>query len=148
MDSSFWVCDNAATGHICKDKSSFSSLVPSIYSVSTANGIESPLLMGTVSLNLRDVEGNRHGFTLKNVIYIPNSPVNLLSLCRLAEHYPDKDGGPDWDGTGINSSYDTHMLYWNKKQFFKTFHTADSGLPECLFNSEYTRLLAFTLDLA
>jgi hypothetical protein len=50
-DSSFWVCDNAATGHICGEKSLFSGdLVPSIYKVSTANGIDSPTLMGTVIL--------------------------------------------------------------------------------------------------
>ena len=48
-DSSFWVCDNVATGHICREKSLFSGdLVPSIYEVSTANGIDSPTLMGTV----------------------------------------------------------------------------------------------------
>jgi hypothetical protein len=36
-DSSFWVCDNAATGHICKHKSLFSGdLVPLIYIISTA----------------------------------------------------------------------------------------------------------------
>jgi hypothetical protein len=50
-DSSFWVCDNAATGHICREKSLFfGDLVPSIYEVSTANGIDSPTLMGTVIL--------------------------------------------------------------------------------------------------
>ncbi len=50
-DSSFWVCNNAARGHICKDKSLFSgNLVPSIYEISTANGIDSPSLMGTVIL--------------------------------------------------------------------------------------------------
>jgi hypothetical protein len=39
-------------------------------------------------------------------------------------------------------------LYWNKKQFCKTFHTANSGLPECLFTSGYTELSAFTSHLA
>ncbi len=80
-DSLFWVCDNAATGHICKDKSLFSGdLVPSIYIVSTANGIDSPTLMGNVNLHLRDNEENKHNFNLTKVNYMPNSPVNLLSL--------------------------------------------------------------------
>jgi hypothetical protein len=40
-DLSFWVCDNAATGHICWEKSLFSgNLVHSIYKVSTENGID------------------------------------------------------------------------------------------------------------
>jgi hypothetical protein len=148
-DLSFWVCDNAATGHICKDKSKFSGdLVPSIYIISTANGINSPTLMGNINLHLRDNEGNKHEFNLTKGNYMPNSPVNLLSLRQLAEQYPNENGTPDQNSTGINSSYDSHMLYWNKKQFFKTFPTADSSLPECLFNSGYTQLSAFTSHLA
>ena len=80
-DSSFWVCDNAATGHICRDKSLFyGDLVPSIYEVSTANGIDSPTLKGTVILRLRDNGGIMHEFRLTHVNYMPNSPVNLVSL--------------------------------------------------------------------
>ncbi len=79
---------------------------------------------------------------------MPNSPVNLLSLQQLAEHYPNENGTPDQNGTGIDSFYDSHTLYWNKKQFSKTFPTADPGLPECLVNSGHTQLLAFTSHLA
>jgi hypothetical protein len=50
-DSSFWVCDNSATGHICMDKSLFTGdLVPSIFEVGLATGILTPALMGTVIL--------------------------------------------------------------------------------------------------
>jgi len=43
-DSSFWVCDNSATGRICNDKSLFSGeLVPSIYTVGAAKGTSEPL---------------------------------------------------------------------------------------------------------
>ncbi len=80
-DSLFCVCDNAATGHICKDKSLFADdLVPLIYIVSTANVIDSPTLMGNVYLHLRVDEGNKHEFNLTKVNYMPNLPVNLLSL--------------------------------------------------------------------
>ena len=148
-DSSFWVCDNAATGHICRDKSLFSGdLVPLIYEVSTANGIESPTLMGTVILRLRDNAGIMHEFILTHMNYMPNYPVNLLSLRRLAEHYSNSDGTPDQHGTGINSSYDSHTLYWSNKQFSKTFRTADSGLSVCLFSSGYSRLSTLTMHLS
>ncbi len=104
--------------------------------------------MGNGNLHLRDNEGNKHEFKLTEVNYMPNSPVNLLSLQQLAEHYPNENGTPDQNGTGIDLSYDSHMLYWNKEQFSKTFPTANLGLPECLFNSGFTRLWAFTLYLA
>jgi hypothetical protein len=80
-DSSFWVCDNSATGHICKDKSLFTGdLVPSIFEVGSATGISTPTLMGMVILRLTDDEGATHSFEFTNVNYLPDSPVNLLSL--------------------------------------------------------------------
>jgi hypothetical protein len=113
-DSSFWVCDNSATGHICNDKSLFTDeLVPSIYEVGSATGVLTPTLMGTVTLRITDDEGGKHSFILKNVNYLPDSPVHILSLRRLAELYPDDSGHPDRNGTGISSGYDNHTLYWN-----------------------------------
>jgi hypothetical protein len=89
-DSSFWICDNAATDHICNDKSLiYGNLVPSVYEVSTANGVDSPSLMGTVILRITDDDGVRHEFELTHINYLPQSPVNLLSFCWLAEQYPN-----------------------------------------------------------
>ena len=79
-NSSFWVCNNASTGHNCRDKSLCSGyLVPLIYEVSTANGIDLLTLMGTVILRLRDNAGIMHEFRLTHDNYMP-TPVNLLSL--------------------------------------------------------------------
>jgi hypothetical protein len=95
-DSSFWVCNNSATGQICNNKTLFTDeLVPLIFEVGSATGISTPTLMGTVTLRTTDNEGAKHSFTLKNVNYLPNSPVNILSLCRLTELYPDDAGHPD-----------------------------------------------------
>jgi hypothetical protein len=135
-DSSFWVCDNSATGYICKDKSLFTGdLVPSIFNVGSATGISTPTLMGTVTPQLTDDEGVFHSFDLTNVNDLPNSLVNILLLWQLAELYPDVSDHPDWYGTGIRSFFDDHVLFWNYNQFKKTFMTALSGLLECLFNS-------------
>ena len=113
-DSSFWVCDNSATGHICKVKSLFTGdLVPSIFEVGSATGISTPTLMGMVILRLTDDEGATHSFEFTNVNYLPDSPVNLLSLRRLAKLYPDATGHPDRNGTGIRSGVDNHILFWN-----------------------------------
>jgi hypothetical protein len=92
-DSSFWVCNNLATGHICNDKSLFSGeLVQSIYIVGAATGSSEPTLMGTVILRLTDDDGNKHTFTLNHVNYMPRSPGNLLSTRVLSEQFLDKNG--------------------------------------------------------
>ncbi len=148
-DSSFWVCDDSATGHICNNKNLFTNkLVPLIYQVGSATGILVPNLMGTVILWVTDNEGVKHSFTLSNVNYLPDLPVNILSLCHLAELYTDASGHPNRNGTGITSGYDNHTMYWNKGKFKKTFRTHSSGLPECLFSSGYTKLEAFSTMIA
>ncbi len=111
-NSSFWVCDNSATGHICKDKSLFTGdLVPSILQVGSATGILTPTLMGTVTLQLTDNEEVFHSFDLTNVNYLPDSPVNLLLLWQLVELYPDASDHPDWYGTGIQSVFNNHVFF-------------------------------------
>jgi hypothetical protein len=148
-DSSFWVCDNLVTGHICNDKVFFQGkLVPSIYIVGVATGLSEPSLMGTVVLKVMDDDGKKHKFMLTHVNYVPNSPIDLLSIQVISIQFTDKDGGFDKHGTGINLCYDDHTLIWDHGKYSKTFKMHDSGLPECLFNSGYSCLEAFTATLA
>jgi hypothetical protein len=129
-DSSFWVCDDSATGHICNDRSLFTGdLVPSIYIVGAATGTLEPTLMGTVRLRLTDDDGEKHTFTLTHVNYMPTSLVNLLSTRLLSKQFTNKRG-IDSHGTGIHSCYEDHTLVWDHGKYCKTFKTHDSGLPE------------------
>jgi hypothetical protein len=60
-DSSFWVCSNSATGHICNDNSLFSGeLIPAVYIVGAATGTSEPTLMGTVALRLVTEDNGLH----------------------------------------------------------------------------------------
>jgi hypothetical protein len=148
-DSSFLVCNNLGTGHICNNKTLFAGdLVPSIFEIGSATGMLTPTLMDTVILWLTDNKGEKHLFVLNDVNYLPNSPVNLLSLGRLAEVYPDYAGNPDRNGTGICSGFDTRTVFWDREKFKKTFQTTSSGLPECLFNSGYSRLDMFSTTIS
>jgi hypothetical protein len=104
--------------------------------------------MGTILLKVTDDNGKKHMFMLTHVNYMPNSPVNLLSTQILSKQFTDKDGGFDKHGTGIILCYDNHTLIWDHGKYSKTFKMHDSGLPECLFNSGYSRLEAFTATLA
>jgi hypothetical protein len=142
-DSSFWVCNNSVTGHICNDKSIFSGeLVPSIYIVGAATGSSKPTLMGTVIHRLTYNNGAKHTFTLTHMNYMPKSPVNLLSTRVLSKQFPNENGF-DQQGTGITSVFDDHTLFWDHGQFHKTFKTHSSGLPELLFSSGYSQLQSF-----
>ena len=100
--------------------------------------------MGTVIFWLTDDKGIQHTFTLKEIIYMKGSPVNILSTRRLSELYPDARGQSDVAGTGIHSRFNTHVLTWNHKKHSKAFSTAGSGLPECLFNTGYSRFQTYT----
>jgi hypothetical protein len=146
-DSSFWVCDNSATGHICNDKSLFSGeLVPSIYTVGAATGTSEPTLIGTVILRLTDDNSDKHKFTLTHVNYMAKSPVNLLSTRVLSEQITNEHGF-DRQGTGVSPVFDDHTLFWDYGKFSKTFKTHSSGLLECLFNSGYSQLKSFATFL-
>ncbi len=92
-DSSFWVCNDSATGHICNDKSLFSEeLIPSIYIVGAASGTKVPMWMGTVVLWLTDDNGDKHTFMLTHMNYMRKSPVNLLSTRVLSEQFMNEHG--------------------------------------------------------
>ena len=68
IDSSFWVCDNLATGHICKDRTLFiGNLVSLIYIVGAATGTSEPTLMGMVQLRITGDDGEKHTFTLTHM---------------------------------------------------------------------------------
>ncbi len=91
-------------------------LVPSIYEIGSATDTLNPSLMGTVLLRLTDDKRDKHSFTLNNVNYLPDSPVNLLSLRRLAELYPDPTGHPDKTGTGIRSDgFESYTIFWDRE---------------------------------
>jgi hypothetical protein len=51
MDSSFWVCENSTTRHICNNKALFTDkLEPSMFQVCSATGMLVPNLMDAVIL--------------------------------------------------------------------------------------------------
>ena len=97
-------------------------------------------------MHLIDDNSKRHAFLLENCIYLPESPVSLLSTRRLAEKFLDKDGNPDKD-TVINSKYSTHKLTWCFGKYTKTFPTPVSGLPELLFNEGFRAFQSFCLEV-
>ena len=147
-NSIFFVCDNSSTGHICNDVSKFvpGTMRDTLRRLTTANGTDPCLKEGTVRVHLLNGNSKRHAFLLENCIYLPESPVSLLSTRRLAEKFLDKDGNPDED-TAINSKYSTHKLTWCFGKYTKTFPTPVSGLPELLFDEGFQTFKSFCLEV-
>ena len=84
-------------------------------------------------LRIEDDDVIQHVLELKECVCLPESPVNVMSVRRLAENYPDADGRPD-RGTGILSLLDEHHLFWDGEKGSKHFTTTGDGLPQCIFN--------------
>ena len=97
-------------------------------------------------MHLINDNSKRHAFLLENCIYLPESPVSLLSTRRLVEKFLDKDGNPDEDNA-INSKYSTHKLTWCFRKYTKTFPTPVSGLPELLFDEGFRAFQSFCLKV-
>ena len=99
-DSTTIICDNSANVHICNDKSMFvGDILPDKSSqVATIGGKQNrPRGVGTVCWKWKDDGGKYHAFDIKNVLYFPDSPVNILSVTKFAAQLDDNEG------TGINT---------------------------------------------
>ena len=96
-------------------------------------------------LHLNNHNGMRHIFILDNCLYHPSSPVNLLSMRRLAEKYINENGNPD-EQTRIESRYSTHALRCSLGNFKRTFLTPISGLPELHFDEGFQAYKSFCME--
>ena len=74
------MCDISATGHICNDLNLFKeSLVQANIVVNIATELPSHLDMGVAVISMQNAEEVKYTFVIVQVVYIPKSPVNILS---------------------------------------------------------------------
>ena len=93
--------DNCATHHVCSQRELFVELrtpdkeigVRGVSGSSTAAGI------GTVIFNLKDDDGRQHKIKLNNVVYLPDSAKNLLSIAQWST-----DREHTWCSNGVTTS--------------------------------------------
>lgn len=93
---------------------------------------------GSVKMRILDDEGKLYDLIIHNVIYLPDSPINLISPQRWSE------GSKDSTGTGEITIGGTTLLFWNNKQSTKIIpHHPELGIPIMSFNDGYTKSAAF-----
>ena len=128
------IIDNAANCHIWNSKRSF---IGDIRPISMNEGVVTiggsdhfPTGVGNVKASWTDDNGVTFNKTLKNVLYFPSSPVNIISCHALAGEFLDSNGAPDEEGTFICSKRSYSIFQWDHCKFKKTLLHPLSGLPE------------------
>ena len=126
-DSSHIICDNSANVHICNDKSMFigdTRKTDQHYVATIAGQKSAASAMGTVRWKWKDDNGKEHSYDVRDVLYFPTSPVNILSVTGFADQLNDNDG------TGIDTKRSKSRFYWQNNQFQRTIVHSASNLPE------------------
>ena len=125
-DSSTIICDNSANAHICNDKTMFISppcRTDQHYAATIGGAKNSATGMGTTRWRWKDDGGKQHMIDVVNVLYLPQSPLNILSITSLADHFNYDDG------TGINNKLSKSHFYWNHNKHQRTITHTPSKLP-------------------
>ena len=87
-------------------------------------------------MKIIDDEGKTFDLLIHNIIYLPDSPINLISPQR----WPG--GAKDPTGTGELTIDGITLLFWNQRKSTKVIpHHPELGIPIMAFNDGYTRSL-------
>ncbi len=134
-DSSIVICDNSANVHVCFDKRMFIGELRRTdkHYVATIGGSKNVAQgMGTVRWRWRDDNGKEHAMNIENVLFFPQSPVNILSVTCLADQFKDDEG------TGIDTKRNQSRFYWDKNRYQRTILHPASNLPELPVNEGFS----------
>ena len=136
-----FILDTGTTQHICKDKSLFIGALLKCTGVKIGGlgGSVSAKGVGSVQLSIIDDQHRSHNIILHNVLYVPDSPVNLISPQRWAQESVMKEGTSK--GTFFCNFGDESIFVWNNRQYMKTiFNDPANNLPvlQCKGSNEDT----------
>lgn len=141
-DYCVFIADNSANCHICKDESLYVGPMKKMefdenFQVQTANGITSPQGIGTIKLVIIDDEGVSHTELINDVLFFPDSPVNILGITRLGLQRKDDEG------TYIMTKAKYSRFVWNFGTCEKRIIHPPSSLPELVVNEGTAKCSSF-----
>ena len=116
--------------HICRDKRLFIAPLVKCSGVEIGGlgGSISAAGVGTIQLSIVDDQHRPHNIILHNVLYVPESPVNLISPQRWTQESVMKEGANK--GTFFCNFGDESIFVSNKRQYMKTiFNDPVTNLP-------------------
>eukprot|EP00957_Ditylum_brightwellii_P208704 15358599-Ditylum_brightwellii.AAC.1 len=109
--------DKCTTGCVCKNKHLFKELreTPPGVGIVSIGGISKPSGIGTIVFTITESKGASHEITLENVLYIPDTPKNLISVTKWAEDRKDN--------YGILNRGTCSIFMWEKDELQKLIYT-------------------------
>lgn len=144
-DSIQVVLDNSATTHIWNKLEHFEQGSISYFDddddvgVVTIGSSESrPLGRGCITLQIKDNDGIQQDIHLENVLYFPDSPVNVFGITSYANQINDSDG------TWIKTQRSRSHFVWNFGKHELEFEHPQCRLPMITVNVGFKRYKAFT----
>ena len=139
-DLSTMVCDNSANVHICNQRNMFVGDIRTVSNqqVATIGGKgHQPSGIGTVKWIWRDNFGKSHEYLVDDVLFFPQSPINILSVTCFARQLDDLTG------TGIDTKQLRYRFYWDSNKFSLTIQHPPSNLPEISINEGFALSTVF-----
>ncbi len=136
------IVDNAANIHVWSNKDdliNYSPISDQSQGVSTiGSSLSRPHGTGDLPITWKDDEGNSHSIVLKDVQHFPQSPVNVMSVARLADHFDDDLG------TYCKTTRHHSNLTWDHGKFARTLqHSTLTRIPELPVSCKQERFNAF-----
>ena len=129
-DSISAVLDNSANTHVWSRIEDFAEGSLKYFGDSDDVGVMTigdetsrPLGMGLVPIHLLDNSGNHCDLDLVEALFFPDSPVNIISVTKLASQFEDLDG------TWIKTRWRSSTFTWNSEKHTLDFMHPPSNLP-------------------
>ena len=139
-DSYLFAIDTCTSENICKHKELFVGAIKpfkNLY-VQGVGGKIKASGYGSIKVRVTDDDGKLHDLLIHNVIYLPESPVNLLSPQKWSI------GSNNPTGTGEITAGKATLLFWNDTKTTKYIpHHPELGIPIMSVNDGYTKSSEF-----
>ncbi len=133
-DATSVICDNSANVHVCNDRNMFVGDIQPLQShaVATIGGNTNVASgIGNVKWRWKDDTGHEHSYLIHNVLFFPESPINILSITEFANQLNDDSG------TGITTYRRESVFFWDNRKFSRTIVHPASNLPEMAINDGF-----------
>ena len=134
-DSSTIVCDNSANFSICNDKRMFVGDLKQVtkHKVATIGGKgHAPSGLGTVKWRWVDDNGKSHEYLIHDVLYFPQSPINILSVTSFPRQLKEDKG------TGMDTKMEYSRVYWDFGKHERIIKHQPSNLPQLSINEGFS----------